>query len=120
MRSASSDELLQLGRLGLTLLLFHFLDRSEVLQSVSWLCDLFFISSETYVAGVEDSGILFLDFREDVTLQGQQPVHVADEAQILLVLGRLANGGTPFFNQFEDLVLDTGWTELRSLWKPAD
>lgn len=40
----------------------------------------------TYIAGVEDSGILLFDFWKDVTLVAEQPVHVANEAQVLLVL----------------------------------
>lgn len=40
----------------------------------------------TYVAGVEDSSILLFDFWKDITLVAEQPVHVADKAQILLVL----------------------------------
>ena len=47
-------------------------------------------------------------------------MHVADKTQVLLVLGCLADGLPPFFNQLEDLVLYASRPDLRTLWEAAD
>lgn len=96
-RCSSPDQLLQLRALCLTLLRLHLLGRLQV------------------VGRVEHGGIFAPDGRELVALEVQQAVHVADEAQILAVLARLADGASPFFNQLEDLVLHAGVANGRPL-----
>lgn len=77
-------------------------------------------TDQTNITRVQHSSILLLHSRECVALVAQQPVHVANEAQILLVLGRLADGGAPFFNQLEDTVLDARGSDGWALWETAD
>lgn len=73
----------------------------------------------TYIAWVENSGILPPDFWKRVSLVTQQPVHIPDESQVLLVSACLANSFSPFFNRFKDLLLDSRGTDGGALGEAA-
>lgn len=47
-------------------------------------------------------------------------MHVADEAEVVLVARRLADGAAPFFDCLEDLVLDASAAYGRAFWEAAD
>lgn len=47
-------------------------------------------------------------------------MHVPNETEIVFVLGCLANGLPPFFDEFENLVLYASIPNRRSLWKPTN
>lgn len=47
-------------------------------------------------------------------------MHIANEAQILPVFGRDADGGAPFFDKLEDAVLDASGSDGRALGEATD
>lgn len=61
----------------------------------------------TYIAGIQYSSILLAYFGEHVSLVAQKSVHVPNESQVILVPRCLTYSLPPFFDQFEDSVLDT-------------
>jgi hypothetical protein len=75
---------------------------------------------QTYVAWVQDCRILFAYLGKYVALVAQQPVHIPDEPQVVLVSRCLAYRLPPFFDQLEDLVLDARRMHGRALWESAD
>lgn len=61
-----------------------------------------------------------MNFRKSITLVAQQPVHIPDKPQILLIPAGLANAGPPLLDQLEDLVLHRAIVRRRSFGEPAD
>lgn len=74
----------------------------------------------TYVAGVQHSCIFSPDFREDVALVAEQPVHIPYIAQILLVSRILTYRLSPLFYKLEDLIVDSGRMDGRTFGETAD
>lgn len=75
---------------------------------------------QTYITGVEDSGILPANLGKHVAFVKQESMHVSDETEIFLVPRCLANGLAPFFNSLQDLCLNPAGTDRRALWEAAD
>ena len=74
----------------------------------------------TYITGIEHCSIIPAHFRKGVALVAEQPVHVPNKAQVLLVPTRLAYRTPPLLNGFQDLGLNAGWSDRRSLGEPSD
>jgi hypothetical protein len=77
-------------------------------------------TNPTYVTGIQHCGVFLAYFGENVALVAQKPVHVPDEAQVVLVPRRLAYGLPPFFNQLEDAVLNARRMHRRAFGEAAD
>lgn len=75
---------------------------------------------EAHITGVQDGRVIFPDLGKCVALIAQQPMHVPNEAQILLVPTRLADGAAPFFYGLEYLHLHPAEADRRTLGEAAD
>lgn len=74
----------------------------------------------TYIARIQHCSIIPPNLGKSVALVAQQPVHIPDEAQVVLVPARLADGAPPLLDGLEDLCLDTRGTDGRALGEAAD
>jgi hypothetical protein len=73
-----------------------------------------------YVTRIEDSSIVSPYFGKRVAFVAQEPVHVPNKPQVLLVPTRLADGAPPFFDGFQDLALDSCGSNGRALGESPD
>ena len=70
----------------------------------------------TYVAGIENGSIFLANFGKRISFVAQQPVHIPDESQVVLVPAGLANGPPPLLYSLQYLVLNfarTNWGPFR-------
>jgi hypothetical protein len=74
----------------------------------------------TYIARVQDRCIFLADLGKHVALVAQQPMHIPNEAQIVLVSRCLADRLPPFFYQLEDSTLYARRMHRRTLWESTD
>lgn len=74
----------------------------------------------THITWIQNSSIIFPNFRKRISLVAQQPVHIPNETQVLLVPTRFANGAPPFFNCLQYLHLHPTVANGRALGKPPD
>lgn len=74
----------------------------------------------THITRVQDGCIIFPNFRKSIALVTQQPMHVPNEAQVLLVPARLADGAAPFFYSLEYFHLHPAEADRRALGEATD
>lgn len=78
------------------------------------------MGEQTHIARVQDGSIVSPDLGESIALVTEQPVHIPDEAHVLLVAAGLADGAAPLLDGLENLHLHPAVAHWRALGEPAD